>query len=635
MKNLSAALIPALLFPAIAPAQSVFDLGEIVFSVNAAEIEQNRVGNSVTVITEEDLEATGDLQLTEYLSRLPGVRLTQNGPQGSTADVRIRGAQGRYVSVYVDGILVTDPSGTVIAYEDFGGLTTGSIRRIEVLRGSHSALYGGTAVGGVINISTIAGADAPEGTTQTSALEVGSYNTYALSYSLTESTGPLTLSLGLDHSRSDGFSAADENKGNTEADGFYRSRLSFGATYDVSQSLTFAFNGFVERGSHEFDGGFFVPSDGTPDELSERETVGLRAYLYYDAGEVEHEASVSSYRIERNSFSDERDPMFSIFEGRRLAFDYTGKADLSPAMQLTFGANAMREEGIYDNLPGGAKAVDTYGTFLEGIWSPNESFDLTGTARYDDHSGFGGKTNGRLAFAWRPNGGTVIRSAVGTGYRAPAVDELYGDYNDNNYPYFGNPGLQPEESLSLELGIEREFTNGANLSATLFRLDVENLVAFKGCPDIGAPDYECQPGTFSTLENLEGTSRRQGLELSGQLQLSDSLILTSAYTFTDARNASGSRIFLVPKHDVALGLDAQWENGWSGNLNAQRVVEVTGRDGAPLPDYTLVNASLGYEISDGVDVYLRIHNVFDQEYQVTRSYGTSDRAFYLGLRSRF
>ena len=635
MKHLSAALIPALLFPAIAQAQSVFDLDEIVFSVNAAEIEQNRIGNSVTVITEDELESTGDLQLTEYLSRLPGVRLTQNGPQGSTADVRIRGARGRYISVYVDGILVTDPSGTVIAYEDFGGLTTGSVRRIEVLRGSQSALYGGNAVGGVINISTIAGADAPAGTTQTAALEVGSYNTYALSYSLTQRTGPLTLSLGLDQSRSDGFSAADEKDGNTEADGFDRSRLSFGATYDVSKSLTVAFNGFVERGSHEFDGGFFVPSDGTPDELSERETAGLRGYLFYDAGQVAHEASVSSYRIERNSFSDERDPMFSIFEGRRLAFDYTGKADLGPAMQLTLGANAMREEGVYNNLPGGAQAVDTYGTFLEGIWSPNDSFDLTGTVRHDDHSGFGGKTNGRLAFAWRPNGGTVIRSAVGTGYRAPAVDELYGDYDDNNYPYFGNPRLQPEESLSLELGIEREFTNGGNLSATLFRLDVENLVAFKGCPDIGAPYYECQPGTFSTLENLEGTSRRQGIELSGQLQLSDTLILTSAYTFTDARNASGSRIFLVPKHDIALGLDAQWENGWSGNLNAQRVIEVNGRDGAPVPDYTLVNTSLDYEISDGVDMYLRIHNVFDREYQVTRYYGTSDRAFYLGLRSRF
>ncbi|MBF9060963.1 TonB-dependent receptor [Rhodobacterales bacterium HKCCSP123] len=641
MKHIFTAALPlALLTPAMAPAQTaLFSLDEIVFFGNATETELGRIGNSVSIVTDEELEEAGDLQLTEYLARLPGVTLTQNGPQGGTADIRIRGAQGRYVSVYVDGILVTDPSGTVIAYEDFGGLTTGSIRRIEVLRGSQSALYGGTAVGGVINISTLAGDDAPEGTSQTAALEVGSYNTYALSYGLTQRTGPLTLSLGLDHTRSDGFSAGEENAGNTEADGFDRTRLSFGAAYEVTDALTIGFNGFIENGSHEFDEGFsgFI-FDGTPDERSERETVGLRAYLSYDAGGVAHEASVSAYRIERRSFSDTRDPMLSVFEGRRLAFDYSGTADLGPAMQLTFGANAMREEATYDNLPSGAQTVDTFGVFVEGVWSPNDDFDLTSTLRYDDHSGFGGQTTGRLAFAWRPDGGTVIRGAVGTGYRPPAVDELFGDYDDDDYPFFGNPNLQPEESISFELGIDREFTNGASLSATLFRLDIENLVAFDACPNIGAPNFECQPGTFSTLQNLPGTSRRQGIELSGRLPLSGAITLTGAYTYTDARNASGDRLLLVPEHDIALGIDAEWANGWSGNLTAQRVIGVLDSDfpvATPLPDYTLVNASLGYELSDGVEAYVRVHNLFNEEYQSRRGFGTSDRAVYLGLRARY
>jgi vitamin B12 transporter len=641
--NLTAALPLALLFPAMAPAQTaLFSLDEIVFFGNATETELGRIGNSVSIVTDEELDEAGDLQLTEYLARLPGISLTQNGPQGSTADIRIRGARGRYVSVYVDGILVTDPSGTVIAYDDFGGLTTGSIRRIEILRGSQSALYGGTAVGGVINISTLAGDEAPEGTSQTAALEVGSYNTVALSYGLTQRTGPLTLSLGLDHTRSDGFSAGDEANGNTEADGFDRTRLSFGAAYEVNDALTVGMNGFIERGGQDYDEGFsgFI-FDGTPDERSERDTIGLRAYLSYDAGGMVHDASISSYRIERTAFSDTLDPNPSTFEGRRLAFDYTGTADLGPAIQLSLGLNAMREEAESGNLPGGTQTIDTYGAFVEGNWSPSDSFDLTGTLRYDDHSAFGGQTTGRLAFAWRPDGNTVIRGAVGTGYRPPSLDELFGDYPDdpdNDYPFRGNPSLMPEESLSLELGIDRAFANGASLSATLFRLDIESLVAFDACPNIGPPNFECQPGTFSTLQNLPGTSRRQGIELSGRLPLSDTLTLTGAYTYTDARNASGDRLLLVPEHDIALGIDAEWGNGWSGNLTAQRVIGVLDSDfpvATPLPDYTLVNASLGYEISDGVEGYLRVHNLFDEQYQSRRGYGTSDRAVYIGLRSRF
>lgn len=639
--------IPAVLLALPALAQSVFELDEIVFFGNATETELGRIGNSVSIVTDEELEEAGDLQLTEYLARLPGVSLTQNGPQGGTADIRIRGAQGRYVSVYVDGILVTDPSGTVIAYEDFGGLTTGSIRQIEILRGSQSALYGGTAVGGVINISTLAGDDAPEGTSQTAALEFGSYNTYALSYGLTQRTGPLTFSLGLDHTRSDGFSAAEENAGNTEPDGFDRTRLSFGAAYEVTDALTVGVNGFIENGSQELDEFGSAPLDGTPDETSSRETRGLRLYADWDVGNWSHEVSLSYYSIERRSISPTISDIAAanlastyddIFDGRRLSLEYVGSTEVSDQLTLSVGANRQREEAQYVRIPGGTGRVDTFGAFVETVWSPSDSFDLTSTLRYDDHSAFGGQTTGRLTFAWRPDANTVIRGAVGTGYRPPSIDELFGAYPE--FEFFGNPSLLPEESLSLEFGVDREFDNGASFSATLFRLDIENLVAFDSCPftDPENFDFSCQPGTFSTLQNLPGTSRRQGIELLGRLPLSDALTLTGAYTYTDARNASGDRLLLVPEHDIALGIDAEWANGWSGNLTAQRVIGVLDSDfpvATPLSDYTLVNASLGYELSEGVEAYVRVHNLFDEEYQTRRGYGTSDRAVYLGLRAHY
>jgi vitamin B12 transporter len=642
MRYLAAALAPALLLPAIAPAQSVFDLDEIVFSVNASETELNRIGNSVTVITEDDFEQAGDTQLTEILARLPGVSLWQTGPQGSVADIRIRGAQGRYISVYIDGILVTDPASPTISYDDFGGLTAASIRRIEVLRGSQSALYGGTAVGGVINISTIAGPDSPEGTSQTATIEAGSYNTVALSYGLTQRSGPLILTFGVNHIRSDGFSASDENAGNTETDGFNRSRLSFGLKHEVNETLAFGLHGFVESGQSDADEFHNSPVDGSVgDDFGTRDAYGLRAYAEWRLGAWDHDAALSLYRIDRRNASltlgagapNYLSPFDNTFSGRRLAFDYSAAGSISSTVQLALGANVMQETGVAASVPGGRSTVDTIGTFAEAIWSPLDQFDFTTTIRHDEHSRFGGQSSGRLAFAWRPNSTLVLRGAVGTGYRPPSIDELFGAYPESGF--LGNPNLVAEESLSAEIGSDYAFAGGGRISATLFQLDVDNLITYcsayfladPGCPPMVAP-------ASATLFNVAGKSRRRGLEITGQFPITDALILDGAYTYTDAKSGTGAPLTLVPEHDIVLGIDARWAKGWDGGLTLRRVIG-TLEGASPLPDYTLVNASVGYEVSDGVEAYLRVHNLLATEYQTRRGYGTSDRAIYVGLRSRF
>lgn len=610
---------------AVATAQTgpVFVMDEIVFSANADETEAARSGFSVEVIDGEDLSSAGDLQVTEYLQRLPGISLAQQGPQGTAADVRIRGARSRYVSVYVDGILVTDPSSTNVQYDDFGSLTTGGIRRIEILKGSQGALYGGTAVAGVINITTIGGEETPMGLTQRFEAEAGTYDTLSLGYGLTQRDENTILSFGISHARSDGFSAAEEKNGNTEADGFDRTRLSFGLTQEVSDALSVGVNGFVEDGRAEFDDFVFVPpanfapGDGTTDDEQEREALGLRAWAIYDTGAWEHEFSLSGYSVERRSMSD---GLSSVFEGRRLAFDYQATGQATENVALSLGLSAKDEVAEYANTPGGRSSVETYGAFAEAVWSPSDVFDLTGTVRYDDHSAFGGEATGRLGFAWRPGEGTVVRGAVSTGYRPPSLDELFGNY-PGFFPFVGNPNLQPEESVSYELGVEHEYANGALVSATLFRLDIENLVTFR----VGAP---------STLVNLPGTSTRDGIELAGRLPLTDRLALTGAYTYTDARDATGVRLDRVPEHDLVLGLDAEVTDRLNASFSLQHVSGLNDA-GTPLGDYEVLDLRLGYELRDGLEAWVRVKNLTDEQYQTVRGYGTSDRAVYAGFSAAF
>lgn len=633
-KALLASAIPAIVFAHPALSQEVFALDEIVFTVNVDDIDFDRVGTSVTVIEADELADAGDQQLTDYLAQLPGISLTQSGGQGQPAILRIRGAHSRYVSVYVDGILVTDPAGLETSYEDFGGLTTGGLRRIEILRGSQSALYGGTAVGGVINITTLEGSDAPEGTTQTFSLEGGSYDTLAASYGLTQRTGALTLGFNADHFQTEGFSAADEDNGNTEADGATRSRVSLGMSYEISDALTFGLNGFVESGSSEADDFQsvppYLPEDGTTDDDSSRDTVGLRASLGYDDGTWRHDGAISLYEIERSIDSD---GFVNSFEGRRIAVDYSGSVLLSDALTLSFGTDLRYEEGTF-SLTGLTEDTTTVGLFGEAVWSPTANLDITGTLRQDEHSVFGGQTTGRLGVAWRPQEGTVLRGAISTGYRPPSIDELLGDYT-SIFPYVGNPDLTPETSFSAEIGIDRDFGNGIEVSATAFLLEIEDLVTYCDVNPLWAnPACPPVPGVNSTLFNVPGVSRRHGVELSGRAELSDVLTFTGAYTYTQAESATGDPIPRVPEHDIALGLDADFGNGWTAGLTAQHVSGLI--DGTTdMPAWTVFDASLGYEVRDGLEAYVNFDNIFDESYQTLRGYGTAGRSVYVGIRASF
>lgn len=603
---LSAAAIAAAL-PGAAPAQDVIDLSEIVVTAESVAVEATRTGATVTVVDQAELEATAEIRLTDYLARLPGVEVSPRGPLGTLAGITIRGASQNYVQVLVDGIDVTDPSGTQVAF-DFGALTTGDISRIEVLRGTQSALYGSEAVGGVISITTRRPAE--DGLRQSLAVEGGSYGTLRGSYGVTLKEGGFEAAATLSRIRTDGFSAADENDGNTEADGYEATRLSFSGAVALDSGARIGLNGFVEDASGEYDE-LFPVSDGSPDERFESRSFGLRGFAEFSAGAIDHSFAVTRYRIERrNTGSTIFGPDDNTYTGARLGASYQGTTALGANARLSFGGDVTRES--YDQTGSfgpGSGANTVTGIFAEYAVAPSDSVDITATLRYDDHSRFGGFATGRLAAAWQARPDLTFRASLASGFRAPSNYELFGP--------FGDPTLQPEESRTLDLGVEKRFADGSLVRATLFYSEVDNLIDF--------------PFPYA---QIPGTVRRKGLELEGDIRLSDRLRLAAAYTYTDAENppltAGNTWNSTFGRHDLSLGLAAEITDRLRANLSAQLVA-----DRQVLPDYTVFNATVTYEVSDNAEAFLRIENLFDAQYQLREGYGTSDRAFYVGLRATF
>ncbi|AMY69421.1 TonB-dependent receptor plug domain-containing protein [Frigidibacter mobilis] len=595
-------------------AQDAILLDEIVVTGAQEPQEARRTGVSVSVLTRDDLDKTAETSMTSVLSRLPGVGILSRGPMGTVTGITVRGLSQNYVKVLVDGIDVADPSSTQSFY-DFGHLTTLGVSSVELLRGSHSAVHGGQAVGGVLSITST---PLPEeiGSEGRFALEAGSYDTYAatLGYGVRGANGALGFTLS--QISTSGFSAADENDGNSEADGYEATRLTLRGETELQSGVVLGFSAFAEDSDGEYDEGFPL-ADGSPDEKSDATSKGLRLYAQFETGRFEHEIAATWFEIDRGlTGSTGYGASYNDFTGKRRGLSWKAGTDLGQG-RLVFGADTTDEDYSETSAYGASKGDSTTsGIFAEYLWSPGESFDLTASIRHDDHSDFGGFTTGRVAAAWQAAPDITVRAALGTGFRAPSLYELYGPYGDDS--------LEAEESTSADLGIEKRWGDAAALRATLFWIETDNLIDYA---DLPAPPW----GGYT---QIPGTTRRNGVELEGELALSGRLSFTGAYTYTDASNpalSSGSTWNSgFGRHQLALGVDAALTDAISGSLTLLHVA-----DRPALADYTVANATVTYDFGTETQAYLRVENLFDEEYQLREGYGTSDRALYVGLRRSF
>ena len=589
-------------------AQESYDLGTIVLSPSLSPVELGRTGTTVEVLEGEEV-GEEDSRVLDRLVRLPGVNSTSNGPLGSTANIQVRGLPGKYVGVRIDGIEVTDPASTQKQF-GFGGLTSSGIQRIELLKGSQSALYGSEAIAGVINITTFS----PEklGFSGMASVEGGSYNTYSgtLSTGYRSDRGFIALSYG--RTETDGFSARSYN---TEKDGFEQTTVNLTGEYRVTESLSIGGALLYRDGEVDIDRGSYDYPDAGGVNLSEER--GARVFATLETGVVTHTLSYNYFDIRR----EDPDGFTRRFTGERHKLSYLGSAELSTSTVLNFGVDHVEEKFTNDTLRG---SEDSNAIKTELLFSPTGQIDVSAALRYDYNSDFGGKMTGRLAAAWRPADDVIFRAVIGTGYRAPSPYERFSDY--------GVRDLEPEESRSYEVGVEKTFSDLGFVKATVFYTDINDLIGFDGdsmaCGNVF-------PGCYN---QVPGTTNAKGIELSAEYVLLDGLKVFGAYTYTDSTTAH-ERTPLTPKHDFVLSLNNAFTDRLAGYVDIRHVADVLPTAYAPpnhkVGDYTLVGAGISYDVTENAQLYLRIENLFDEAYETAGGFNQPGRSAYVGLRASF
>lgn len=630
LAGMTSALALAAPFPVLA--QQVFDLDEITVLANRVPTEIQRTGASVTVVTREELEADGETRLSEALSRLPGVSVTQSGGFGTTAQLTIRGAGPRYVAVYVDGVRIDDPTG-ITTETDFGAFSIDDIERLEVLRGTQSALYGGSAVGGVISITSRR--PQRDGFSQEMAVEGGSNRTFGGRYTLAFRDDRLETALTLAHRRSDGISAWEgplPAPAGLERDGFEMTRLSGSLRYQASEALAFGFSAFGQRTQADYDG----YGDAFADNEIQRRERGGRVFAEYDTGAVRHELSLTRYDVSRRFF--EGGAPAGWYEGDRTGLAYQGSAPINDGLTLVWGADTTQDRGEFEASLAGRERMRTTGAFGQALWSPFNGLDVSATARVDRSADYGTFTSGRISAAWQATDALTLRGALARGFTAPSINQRFGA----NYGFTmvaPNPLLEPETSRSAELGADWR-QGGVTLGATVFHIDTDNAIEW--CGDwADACAFPLPPGFTNAYQNIPGITRRQGVELAASAALNDRLTLSGNYTYTHTRTPSGAQLTMVPRHVLNLSLDALLTDRLTGTLSARHVAGRANQQdwnagvSREMPAYTVLNTSLRYAVNAHADVMLRVDNVFDRQYQQVFGYGTPGRSYYVGVAARF
>lgn len=585
-------------------AQEAFQLDEITVSASLAPVQISRSGVTVEVLDAEALSNAGT-SVAQTLARLPGVAASSNGGLGANATLRLRGLDSKYIGVRVDGIDVADPSSTQTQY-NFGGLTAAGLGRLEVLKGSQSALYGSEAIGGVINMESWR--PSADGASGQANVEVGSFDTRAasLSYGVRDARGEIALSFG--RLQSEGISS---NAGNTEKDGVDQTTVNLNGRYSLTDELTIGAAALYRASDLEIDRS---ANDATGENHSEQR--GGRVFAQLSKAGLNHELSYVVFKTKR------QDPggFIKYFNGDRAQLSYLGSADLGANSTLAFGLDRTEEKFKTSTDEGKATVISA---FSELRMTPATGTDLSLALRHDDHSEFGGNWTGRAAAVITPREDITVRAVLGTGFRAPSLFERFSPY--------GSTALSPETSRSAELGLEKRFGEIASIKATAFHTEIDDLIDFDGAATT------CGSG-FGCYNQVPGTTVTKGLEMSGRYVLNGWTALFGNYTHTNART-DGTRLARVPRHDLVLGMDAELTDRLSGLFEVQRVASVEPSEFAPpsnkVGNYTLVNLSLNYALTDRALAYLRIENLTDEDYETAGGFNTPGRAFYFGLRASF
>ncbi len=595
---------------------------------------------SVSVITTPEIEVQNPTTVPDVLRDLPGVSLQESGTLGESASFSLRGAEPSQTLVLLDGIRVNSPFRGGF---DLGNFLVDEIGQVEIVRGAQSALYGSEAIGGVVNLRagrairpleiSLVQEAGNEGTFR-EALSVGgkeSQTDFSLTFSHTDTDGQF------DHDR---FGALTLG-GNIGVPVRESGRLQF----------TYRFQEDHKELAIELLPDEFLPGPVTPmtvDAVFDNNSELNRRFLFNSIGYQDKitnwfglswKAALVDTHLNQDDPTDSVNPSpFPYLENtdtRTLILDlqqnlYMGNSDIfSFGVEGTWDKVDSKIEGFGFSFPSLEMSRRNMAYYLQNLYKGQKRWVLQTGVRIDDNSSFETVVTPKVSTAYEfESTKTKFRGSWGLGYRAPTIQEQF-------FPVFGNPELEPEKSMSWEVGLQQRVVRETILLDTAyFWIDYDNLI-------------QKDP---TSVANQKAISR--GVESILEIRSLPALTVKANYTYLDAKNkTTGRKLPFRSRHRGNISLLYAPLVNLTMNLDINLVSSQALSVDFILPDGTILHdRSPGFARVDLSGTYylfgnflgfretrffIKVRNLFDQDYQDVPGFPAPGRGILGGVTVTF
>lgn len=672
-----------------------FVLDEMVVSATRSEKKLLDTAASVSVITDKDLNQMHINNLDEAFVKIPGVYVGHLSGIGSTTSQTVmRGVNAaNSVAVLVDGVQVNDSYNGSVTWS---AIPVDMVKRVEVLRGPASVLYGGNALAGVINIIT----KDVDKTSVNLKLSYGSNNTQNHSlYVAGKASDKLDFNVNYEKKKTDGYITdpvlsskavigAETTTTNTGAKSWIIGNkgkrqwdentvgVGFKYHFDESKSLALDFT------KNEYEYSYSAPTSYFGDDIIKKagtyfSTPGEKASnkynMTYNDSENGWKAVVGysdQYKQHDTSISKATD---SSKPNTRFSFDLQKNQTISANNNAVFGLNYRKDKmdatvyKLADKFNSDSKiAVDSMASGTNKSFSAyvmdehkfSDRWTATAGLRYDKWS-----TDGRillpnkteainydestydnwspsLSVMYKPEADSSVYLSWGKAFEAPSLYRMYSSSYSSNVYNIANPNLKPQKAETFELGYKKDLNNKSAIGVSVYDTKYKGLL-YKN--SLGVVD-----GMNATCYQNAGEAEAKGFELELNHNFDDKWSAFLNYTYQNPvikkalkATEKDKYVTAIPKEVFRAGVTYS-DNKWSGMLTGEYISKrfsktdnsdtVNGVYGSYDP-YFIMNMDISYSFNKNYTLTASVNNILDRDF--FNYYYQPGRTYSVELNYRF
>ena len=601
---LAIALTPSLALAQTPSREDALKLSDTLITANRDVERRNDSSAASTVFTRADIERLRPASVPALLTQVPGVQVANYGGRGGLYSLSIRGTSTAQTLVLIDGVRAGSATAGSASLQY---LSVDQIERIEVLRGSRSAIHGADAMGGVIQIFTRRGEG--EGLRPYVRIAGGSDSTWERTLGLSGGdertrfnlSAGLEETAGIDRTRTSFASDADHDA--------YRNRsLALSLSHSFTDDLEAGFTVLDQRGKTEIDN----PS-GRWDDTIPPWGASVPAALY-----DEYNVSTSTVwldgrindiwrsRIELGHSEDKQENFDKLFPGSTVNNTYRDSANWLNTLSLGNGHNLrLGLDYLNDKVRSSNEFAvsnrDNKAAFIQHSFQ-GERFGTELGMRHDDNQQFGTENTFNGALSYQLNADNQVILSYSEGFRVPTFADLYWPLYDG---YQGNPNLKPEKSRSYEFQWRSQLGPTTKLEASLYRTDFRDLIATVTTND---SPWEGTTANINRarVNGFEASLKQELYGWHGEFGLS----------IIDPRDReTGHTLSNRAKRTLSLNLDRQFGDiGVGASFTAVSSSYGNATNTTELSGYGVLDLRASWQASNELAFDIKLANILDKDY---------------------